>query len=155
MKNRPMTAGKAILTTACLAFGLALGNLPSPVTAAGGSGGGGGGGGGTGAIPQVAGIWSGQIFFPAPPQLLPFVMTLAEDSSGNITGTGSSGPQYATVAIVGTARSDGTIQLRVEGAVLNGGMTPSTCPNGTPGSTMSGSVQERGAAGSFSFSNCQ
>lgn len=125
------------------------------VASGGGSGSGGGGGGGGGAIPQIAGTWYGQVFFPSPPQTDQGVMTLSEDASGNITGTVNFGPQFAIVPVTGSAKNDGTFQLKMEGAVLNGAITgPTTCVNGSTGITIGGSVQERGATGWFTFSTC-
>ena len=147
---------KSVLIRMCL--GVALGSM-SLAYASGGTGsggGGGGGGGGTSAgIPQIAGLWSGQIFFPNPPETVQGVMALAEDAAGNITGQIDFGPSFAIAPVQGTAKNDGTFQLKIEGAVLNGTITGAiSCVNGGVGENIGGSVSERGSTGSFTFNNC-
>jgi len=153
MKVNTVKRGGARFASASVLAAFALVTCGSSL--ASGPGGGGGGGGGGGAILQIAGTWKGQIFFPAPPQMKESVLVLNEDLAGNIKGTVDLGDGIPHGPVTGTARNDGTFQLRMEGAVMNGMVSGTvTCLDGSTGTWLSGGVQERGATGSFSVTSC-
>jgi hypothetical protein len=79
-------------------------------------------------------------------------MTLAQDAAGNLTGQLCT--QFCAPA-TGNILSNGTFEIRGEGYVMKGGIFgTATCASNRIVNWMSGGVQQRGATGSFSFTQC-
>jgi hypothetical protein len=130
-----------------------------------------GGGGGGAAVPQIAGTWHGQYTWAVfafggstPPNVThQALMTLVEDSSGNLGGSFC----YGAVAspgcfpLRGRVQSNGAVQLEFassgNGATfkMNGIITgPVACVDASTGLGIAGVFQVREGSGTFSFDNC-
>jgi hypothetical protein len=127
----------------------------------GGGGGNGGGGGGalTGPIPQIAGEYSGEVVAGKPVFPILSSLSLAEDQSGNLSGTICM--QECMPLISGTTTASpffpfGVFQFKAGDDQISGIVQgPVTCSDGTTGMWIAGGFQNRGETSTFSFTTCR
>jgi hypothetical protein len=143
--------------------------LPGITLAASGSGGGGGGKGGTAtaapAIPQIAGLWNGSYSYvtfatgaEASANYHQALMTLAEDSSGNLSGRFCLGAESPGCYLVkGKTLSGGAVEVQFDvnpPFFLDGNVAAMDCLDGSVGQVIDGGFTVREGTGGFTFNNC-